>query len=220
MIERVYRRAERANSVDKVIVATDDNRIADTVAKFGGEVCLTRSDHLTGSDRVAEVAESLTCDIVVNVQGDEPLLDPLLIDAVHNRLRTDPTTGIVTVRCPITMRSDFTNPNIVKVVVTADEHALYFSRAPIPHHRKETDASESILGYRHIGLYAYRRTTLLELRHLQPTPLERTEQLEQLRALHYGYHIATIETDTESIGVDTAEDLDAVRRLVSTGANE
>ena len=220
MIERVYRRAERAKSVDNVIVATDDSRIADTVTKFGGQTYLTRSDHSTGSDRLAEVAESLTCDIIVNVQGDEPLLDPLLIDSVHSRLRTEPTANIVTARCAITMRSEFTNPNVVKVVVTADDYALYFSRAPIPHRRMESDNSTTILGYKHIGLYAYRRTTLLELGHLQPTALEETEQLEQLRALQYGYRIATIETDTHSIGVDTAEDLAEVRRLVSTGANE
>ena len=220
MIERVYRRAERAKSVDRVIVATDDYRIADAVQKFGGQIYLTRSDHPTGSDRLAEVAEALTCDIIVNVQGDEPLLDPRLIDAVLRRLRTDPAAKIVTARCAITMQSEFTNPNIVKVVVSGDDYALYFSRAPIPHHRMKSENSPTVLGFKHIGLYAYRRTTLLELGHLQPTALEEMERLEQLRALHYGYRIATIETDTHSIGVDTAEDLDEVRRLVSTGASE
>jgi len=220
MIERVYRRAERACSVDRVIVATDDSRIAQTVQNFGGEIYLTRSDHLTGSDRLAEVAESLTCDLIVNVQGDEPLLDPGLIDAVLSRLQSDPTANIVTARSAITMQSEFANPNIVKVVVTADDYALYFSRAPIPHNRRESGNSTTILGYKHIGLYAYQRTTLLELGHLQPTVLEEAEQLEQLRALQYGYRIATIETDAHSIGVDTAEDLNEVRRLVSTGANE
>ena len=220
MIERVYRRAERAHSVDKVIVATDDSRIADAVQSFGGEIYLTRSDHLTGSDRLAEVAESLTCDVIVNVQGDEPLLDPGLIDAVLSRLRTDPSANIVTARCAITVSSEFTNPNIVKVVVTEDDCALYFSRAPIPHHPREKEIAGTILGYKHIGLYAYKRTTLLELGHLTPTVLEEAEQLEQLRALQYGYRIATIKTDTHSIGVDTAEDLDEVRRLVSTGVNE
>jgi|TARA_B100001123_G_C15305280_1_gene1022453 3-deoxy-manno-octulosonate cytidylyltransferase (CMP-KDO synthetase) len=220
MIERVYRRAQRARSVDKVIIATDDSRIAEAVQAFGGEIYLTRSDHLTGSDRLAEVAESLTCDLIVNVQGDEPLLDPCLIDAVLSRLQADPPANIVTARCAITMQSEFTNPNIVKVVVTADDYALYFSRAPIPQHRGESDESPTILGYKHIGLYAYQRTTLLELNNLQPTVLEKAEQLEQLRALQYGYRIATIETDTHSLGVDTPEDLDEVRRLVSTGANE
>ena len=220
MIERVYRRAERAQFVDNVIVATDDNRIADTVTEFGGQVQLTRSDHLTGSDRLAEVAASLTCDNLVNVQGDEPLLDPRLIDSVLDCLLTDPTTNIATARCPITRRSELTNPNVVKVVVTADNYALYFSRSPIPHQDKESIHSEGILGYKHIGLYAYRRTTLLELGRLQPTPLERTERLEQLRALQYGYRIATVETDTVAIGVDTVEDLEEVRRLILTGANE
>ncbi len=220
MIERVYRRAQRAKSVDRVLVATDDSRIADVVIKFGGNVYRTRSDHLTGSDRLAEVAESLTCDIIVNVQGDEPLLDPLLIDTVLHRLRTDPATHIVTARCAIKAQPEFNNPHIVKVVVDSDEDALYFSRSPIPHHQSEANRPDAVLGFKHIGLYAYRRSTLLELGRLQPTPLELTEQLEQLRALQYGYRIATVETDTHPIGVDTAEDLDKVRRLVLTGANE
>ena len=220
MIERVYRRAQRAKSVDSVLVATDDRRIADAVTKFGGHVCLTRSDHLTGSDRLAEVAESLTCDVIVNVQGDEPLLNPLLIDAVLSRLRSNPIPHVVTARCPITTQSEFANPHIVKVVVDADDYALLFSRAPIPHHQNKASSSTAVLGFKHIGLYAYQRSTLLEIGQLQPTTLEQTEQLEQLRALQHGYRIATVETDDYSIGVDTIEDLDKVRRLVLTGANE
>ena len=220
MIERVYRRAERANSVDSVLVATDDSRIADVVSKFGGNVCLTRSDHLSGSDRLAEVAESLTCDIIVNVQGDEPLLNPLLIDAVLGRLLIDPSAPIATARCAITDRSEFNNPNVVKVVVNSAEDALYFSRSPIPHQQEQAIRSNNIFGFKHIGLYAYRRSILLELGKLSPTALEQTERLEQLRALQYGYRITTVETDDNPIGVDTAEDLDEVRRLILTGANE
>ena len=220
MIERVYRRAERANSIGSVLVATDDNRIADVVTKFGGNVCLTRSDHLSGSDRLAEVAESLTCDVIVNVQGDEPLLNPLLIDAVLGRLLIDPSAHIATARCAITDQSEFSNPHVVKVVVNSADHALYFSRSPIPHQQNGTTPSDNILGFKHIGLYAYRRSILLELGKLSPTTLEQTEQLEQLRALQYGYRITTVETDDNPIGVDTAEDLDEVRRLVLTGVNE
>ena len=222
MIERVYRRAQLSKAVNQVLVATDDSRIADVVNKFGGNVRLTKSEHHTGSDRIAEVAESLTCDTIVNVQGDEPLLDPLLIDNVLHRLRSDPTTHIVTARCPIKTKSEFIDPHIVKVVVNSAADALYFSRSPIPYYLSETDQpnQDAVLGFKHIGLYAYRRSTLLELARLHPTPLEQIEELEQLRALQYGYRIATVETDSHPIGVDTAEDLDRVRRLVLTGANE
>ena len=220
MIEHVYRRAERANAVDSVLVATDDSRIADVVSNFGGNVCLTRSDHLSGSDRLAEVAESLTCDIIVNVQGDEPLLNPLLIDAVLGRLLIDPSVSIATARCAITDQSEFNNPNVVKVVVNSAGDALYFSRSPIPYPQNEATLSDNVFGFKHIGLYAYRRPILLELGKLSPTALERTEQLEQLRALQYGYRITTVETDDNPIGVDTAEDLDKVRRLVLTGVTE
>ena len=220
MIEHVYRRAQQATSVSRVLVATDDKRVADAVVRFGGDARLTRQDHACGSDRLAEVAATLTCDIVANVQGDEPLIEPLLIDAVLAPLVADPTLGIATARCPITDPAELENPHVVKVVVNRRGEALYFSRAPIPAHQPLKTNTGAVLGYKHIGLYAYRRKTLLELASVSPTPLERCEHLEQLRALESGHRIATIETSSDPIGVDTADDLDRVRRLVSTGVGE
>lgn len=213
MIEHVYRRAQQAESVSRVLVATDDERIVDTVIRFGGDACLTRREHTCGSDRLAEVAATLTCEIVVNVQGDEPLIEPGLIDDVLAPLIAEPTVAIATARCPITDPAELASPNVVKVVVDRCGEALYFSRAPLPTHQLPLPPIGAVLGYKHIGLYAYRRTTLLELAHLGPTPLEQCEQLEQLRALESGYRITTIETDAGPIGVDTVQDLERVRRL-------
>lgn len=219
MIEHVYRRAARAATVDRVIVATDDARIADVVTAFGGDARMTRRDHATGSDRLAEIARGLTCEVIVNVQGDEPLIAPPLIDAVVARLDADPTLHIATVRCPIRDPRELANPHVVKVVVDARGDALYFSRAPIPY-RRGTAPGQAPLGDRHIGLYAYRRACLLELATRAPTRLEQLEQLEQLRALEAGFRIATVPSDTNPIGVDTPDDLERVRRLLATGATE
>ena len=215
MIEHVYRRTQQAESVSRVLVATDDERIVDTVIRFGGNACLTRPEHTCGSDRLAEVAATMTCEIVVNVQGDEPLIEPSLIDAVLAPLVDEPTITIATARCPITDPAELASPHVVKVVVDRRGEALYFSRAPLPTHQLPLAHTDAVLGYKHIGLYAYRRKTLLELARLGPTPLEQCEQLEQLRALESGYRIATIETDADPVGVDTAQDLERVRRLVS-----
>ena len=214
MIEHVHRCATQASGVQRVLVATDDTRIAAAVASFGGEAWLTRREHATGSDRLAEVARRLTCDIIVNVQGDEPLMPPSLIHAVVAALADDPTLGIATVRCPITDAGLLSDPHVVKVVVDARGDALYFSRAPIPHARDATP-ERAVLGHRHLGLYAYRRKCLLELAEIEPTPLERLERLEQLRALESGYRVGTIATDKAPIGVDTPADLERVRRLVA-----
>ena len=214
MIEHVHRCALAAG-VQRVIVATDDDRIAETVSAFGGEAWLTRADHPTGSDRLGEVARRLTSDVIVNVQGDEPLMPAALIQGVVSALAGDPTLGIATVRCPITDPGMLADPHIVKVVVDTRGDALYFSRAPIPHARGAA-AGRTSLGNRHIGLYAYRRTCLLELAEIPPTPLEQLERLEQLRALESGYRIGTVATDQAPIGVDTAADLERVRHLVAT----
>ena len=219
MIEHVHRRAMEATTVQRVIVATDDDRIAEAVSAFGGEAWLTRADHPTGSDRLAEVARRLTSDVVVNVQGDEPLLPAALIQAVVAALAEDPTLGIATARCPITDPGMLANPHVVKVVVDAGGDALYFSRAPVPHAREAAPGRTSI-GDRHIGLYAYRRTCLLELAKIPPTPLEQLEQLEQLRALEAGYRIGTVATDEAPVGVDTPAELERVRHLVATRARE
>jgi 3-deoxy-manno-octulosonate cytidylyltransferase (CMP-KDO synthetase) len=226
MIEHVYRRAAAAKSIDAVVVATDDARIAATVYAFGGFARLTRSSHRSGTDRLAEVAEDLPCDIVVNVQGDEPLVDPRTLDELTAPLESDPSLQMTTVRRRITDAEEYTSPHVVKVVVDADGNALYFSRSPIPFVRAALvrGPEDSRLqeaqppAFKHLGLYAYRRSFLLAFARLQPTPLELAESLEQLRALEHGFRIRTVETEHDSIGVDTPEDLERARRLVAAEA--
>ncbi len=210
MIEHVYRRAEASPVVSRVIVATDDLRIATTVAGFGGNVRLTRADHLSATDRLAEVVSTLDCDIVVNVQGDEPLLDSRAIAEAVAPF-ADLSISMTTLYHRISNAADLTNPNVVKVVLDRAGFAMYFSRAPIPYARDPRGGWPPL--YRHIGLYAYRRSALLVLAGLDPTPLERAEALEQLRALEHGIRIKAVETQYDSIGVDTPEDLEQVRRL-------
>jgi 3-deoxy-manno-octulosonate cytidylyltransferase (CMP-KDO synthetase) len=226
MIEHVYRRAAAARGVDAVVVATDDSRIADAVRGFGGIAVMTDPGHRTGTDRIAQVAAELPCEIVLNVQGDEPLIDPEVIEAVIAPLTTDPMLEMSTACVAIVDRVDYDNPNVVKVVKDRMGRALYFSRAPIPHARdsgfgiRDSNGTRSSNPgsripdpvYKHIGLYGYRRTFLLKFATLAQTPLERTEALEQLRALEHGYRIQTVETRYDSIGVDTPEDLERVRR--------
>ena len=211
MIEHVYRRAAASRAVSRVIVATDDLRIATTVTGFGGHVRLTRADHPTGTDRLAEVAAALDCDVVVNVQGDEPLLDPRAITEAVAPF-ADPSISMTTLYRRIDTPAELTDPNVVKVVVDRAGFALYFSRAPIPHLRDPRGGWPPL--YRHVGLYAYRRSALMVLASLEPTPLERAESLEQLRALEHGIRIKTVETAYDSIGVDTPQDLEQVRRLL------
>lgn len=215
MIEHVYRRASEAPGVDAVVVATDDTRVAEAVRAFGGTVQMTRADHATGTDRIAEVARDLTATIVVNVQGDEPLIEPEMIAEVIRPLLSDPDIPMATVRRRIEDAADYINPSVVKVVVDRREDALYFSRAPIPHVRSGSPhnppADTAAATFKHIGLYAYRREFLLTFAALPQTPLEIAESLEQLRALEHGYRIRTIQTQYDSIGVDTPEDLERVR---------
>lgn len=214
MIEHVYRRAEAARSVGRVIVATDDERIRRAVEAFGGRVCMTRGSHVSGTDRVAEVAAGLgDCDLVVNVQGDEPLLEPEMIDEALAPFSADAALQMSTLRRRIDDPAEAANPHVTKVVVDVDGFALYFSRAAIPFLR---DPSREAVVYKHVGLYVYRRAFLLKLAAMAPTPLERAEALEQLRALEGGVRIKTVETRHDSIGVDTPDDLERVRhRLVA-----
>jgi len=214
MIEHVYRRAAAAPLVSRVIVATDDLRIATRVNGFGGKVRLTKPTHETGTDRLAEVAASLDCDIVVNVQGDEPLIDPRAIDELVAPFRSDPSLQMSTLFRRIHEASELNNPNITKVVLDRGGFAIYFSRAPIPYVRDPRGGWPPL--YRHIGLYAYRRSALLVLAALEQTPLERAEALEQLRALEHGIRIKAVETRHESFEVNTPEDLEQVRRLMAT----
>ena len=217
MIEHVYRRAESAAYVTEVIVATDDLRIATRVSDFGGRVRLTKATHQSGTDRLAEVVAKIECDIAVNVQGDEPLIDPRAIDQAVAPLLADPTVQMTTLYKRITQASELMDPNVVKVVVDRGGFALYFSRAPIPYIRDPRGGWPPL--YRHIGLYAYRRSVLLVLAGLDPTPLERAEKLEQLRALEHGIRIKAVETPYDSLSVDTPADLEAVRRLLSAPAS-
>ncbi len=211
MVEHVYRRAAAARGVDAVVVATDDERVAAAVTAFGGIARMTRATHRTGTDRIAEVAADLSCDIVVNVQGDEPLIEPEMIQQVIEPLVADAAVNMSTVCCVIRDPADHVNPNVVKVVSDRRGHALYFSRAPIPHLR-DIRLQPVPPAFKHIGLYGFRRAFLLTFSGLPQTPLELSESLEQLRALEHGYGIHTVETQYDSIGVDTPEDLDRVRR--------
>jgi 3-deoxy-manno-octulosonate cytidylyltransferase (CMP-KDO synthetase) len=212
MIEHVYRRASLSPLVSETIVVTDDLRIATRVNDFGGKVRLSKA-HETGTDRLAEIAATIDCDVVVNVQGDEPLVDPAAISELVAPFANDSGLQMTTLYRRIHEPAELTNPNVVKVVLDRGGFALYFSRAPIPHVRDPRGGWPPM--YRHIGLYAYRRSALLVLASLEPTPLERAESLEQLRALEHGIRIKAVETQYESFGVDTQEDLDQVRRLLA-----
>jgi 3-deoxy-manno-octulosonate cytidylyltransferase (CMP-KDO synthetase) len=212
MIEHVYRRAAAAASVSRVIVATDDRRIFDAVRGFGGEALMTSASHQSGTDRLAEAAAALTCDVVVNVQGDEPLLAPETIDAAVQPFGFDSALEMSTLRRAITDLAELQNPNVTKVVVDSDGYALYFSRAPIPFTRAGHPPAQA---WAHVGMYVYRRDTLLRLAALPPTAMERAEALEQLRALEHGIRIKAIKTTHATIGVDTREDLERVRALMA-----
>ena len=206
MIVRVYERAVQAKRVQDVVVATDDERIRTAVEEHGGRAVMTRTDHATGTDRLAEVAEKMTdYDLIINVQGDEPLIDPTVIDALVEPFLADARLSMATAKTLLTDEEEIANPNNVKVITDLAGNALYFSRARIPYAR-----NEGANVYNHIGIYAYRRDFLLSHARMAPTPLERSESLEQLRALENGHRIHVIETDAVFIGVDTEEDLTAV----------
>jgi 3-deoxy-manno-octulosonate cytidylyltransferase (CMP-KDO synthetase) len=213
MIEHVYRRAAEARGVDAVVVATDDSRIAAAVERFGGIVRMTAATHRTGTDRIAEIARALECDILVNVQGDLPLIAPEMIAQVVAPLKADPAERMSTVCTPLTDPAEYARPSVVKVVVDRTGHALYFSRSPIPYRRPDEAVDAGT--YKHIGMYAFRREFLLEYAALAQTPLEQAESLEQLRALEHGVRIRVVETQYESIEIDTPDDLERVRRLVA-----
>ena len=212
MIQHVYERARQARTLSDVLVATPDAAIADAVHGFGGMVVLTSPTHPTGTDRVAEAAQTLSPDIavIVNVQGDEPLLDPGTVDAVATLLLEDPTLVMASLMCPLPAGRE-ADPNVVKVVVDRRNFALYFSRSPLPYRR---NAAAPYAPRQHVGLYAYRRDFLLEFPRLAPTPLEQAESLEQLRALEHGFRIRMAETDRAPESVDTPEDLERVRTLL------
>jgi 3-deoxy-manno-octulosonate cytidylyltransferase (CMP-KDO synthetase) len=213
MIQWVYERANRTKFLDKVIVATDDQRIFDTVTNFSGNVVMTSPTAANGTERVAEVAQNLDSKLIVNIQGDEPLIDPVVIDQLVILMQENPTAPVGTLVKKIDDVENLMNPNIPKVVIDKDFYALYFSRSIIPFHRDRADQRKWLRNenyYQHIGLYIYRREFLLKFVKLPISNLERMEQLEQLRVLENGYKIKVALTETESIGVDVPSDIDRV----------
>ncbi|MBJ7259419.1 MAG: 3-deoxy-manno-octulosonate cytidylyltransferase [Chthoniobacterales bacterium] len=217
LVQHVWERASRAKLVDRVIVATDDMRIASAAFDFGAEVALTSSRHPTGTDRLAEVASGLkSAPIILNVQGDEPDIAPSTIDRLVRALQDDPSLGMVTAANPISAPSDIGNPNVVKVVTDLSGRALYFSRSLIPHHR---DGSGGVGYLRHQGIYGYRRKVLLDFVKWKPTPLEKAEKLEQLRALEHGVSIGVIVVKRASVGVDVPADVAKAARALRGGGS-
>jgi 3-deoxy-manno-octulosonate cytidylyltransferase (CMP-KDO synthetase) len=213
MIQRVYDRAKSAKKVDQVIVATDDDRIVQAVISFGGEARMTRPDHRTGTERVAEVAAHVDGDVFVNVQGDEPLLDPAAVDTAVEALLENAETAVATVATPIKTPSDIMDPNVVKVVLDFDENALYFSRAPIPWVR-DTNNGMEVRHMKHLGLYVFRRDALLEYPTLPQGVLEKIEQLEQLRWMENGTKIRVAEVEHDAVSVDVPDDVARVEKLL------
>jgi 3-deoxy-manno-octulosonate cytidylyltransferase (CMP-KDO synthetase) len=211
MIQRVYERAQRSSRLQRLLVATDDERILEAVRAFGGEALLTGGHHPSGTDRLAEACRLLgfaDADLIVNIQGDEPLLQPVMVDVLVDALLQTPDCPMATLACESSDTAAFANPNVVKVVVDARRRALYFSRAPIPHRRDGADESRGFL--RHLGFYAYRQAFLQQFTRYPPSTLEQLEQLEQLRALEYGHPIQVALSPVETRGVDTPEDLQAI----------
>lgn len=208
ILQHVFERASQARYLASVIIATDDDRIADCARRFGAPVRMTRTDHPSGTDRVAEAASAENAQIIVNIQGDEPLIDPAAIDAAALALVDNPAAPMATLCKRIEHPDEITNPNVVKVVMDLAGNAVYFSRNPIPYNR-----AGGAVYYKHIGLYVYRRDFLLGYSSLPVGPLEKVECLEQLRALENGYSIRVVETGYESLGVDTPEDLETVSKL-------
>ena len=213
MIQHVVDRVRGATLVSRVVVATDEESIKSAVEAFGGEAILTRRDHRTGTDRVAEVASHLAAEIYVNVQGDEPLIDPGTVDAVVSAMIEDESVQVATPCTMISLSSDIMDPNVVKVVRDFEGNALYFSRAPIPWVR---DTGETVVAqhWKHLGLYAFRHDALVEFPTLPPGDLERLEQLEQLRWLENGFRIRVVETDYDAVSVDVPGDVARVEQLL------
>ncbi len=212
MIQHVFERSLEANAVDRVIVATDDDRIFDAVKSFGGEAVMTSASHACGTDRLAEVAAGLDSDLIVNVQGDEPLIYPQMIESAVDALIDAPLASMSTLKYKITDVVDINSPSVVKVVVDRDDFALYFSRHAVPFNRDGVNkdgvgGSDMPVYYKHVGLYVYWSDFLMKFAKMESTPLERAEKLEQLRALENGFRIKVVTTEYDTIGVDEPQDL-------------
>lgn len=209
MIYHVYKQCKKSKLVDEVIVATDDFRIANVVKKFGGKVVLTSSKHTSGTDRIAEVTQSVDAEIVVNVQGDEPLIHPSTINATIKPLVEDPKLKMTTAKFELRNEDDYNNPNITKIVVDKKGFALYCSRSLIPYPKKKPAGV-----YKQLGIYAYRRSFLLQFTKMKPSTLEKTESLEQLRAIENDIKLKTVDSPYDSIGVDIPEDIKKVENIM------
>jgi len=215
LVLHVLDRVRLARRLDEVVVATDDERIRSVVEAAGGKAVMTRADHPSGTDRVAEAVAGNAAAVIINIQGDEPLVDPDLIDRLAAVMLENPEWDMGTAAAPILKLDDLHAPSVVKVVTGLDGRALYFSRAPIPYARDGFPMDPSQLYRRHIGIYAYRRAFLDQIVAAPPTPLEETEKLEQLRALALGARMIVIETNDIAVGVDTPEDVKTVERLLA-----
>jgi len=213
MIQHVWERASRAKTLEKVIIATDDERILKKAKEFGAEAILTSLSLSSGTERAAEAAKDLEVDIVANVQGDEPLIEPQAIDEAIKSLINNPKIPMATLAYRMIKKKEIEDPNVVKVVFDKDNFALYFSRAPIPFSRLRAPDS-GLRTYKHLGLYIYRKEFLAKLIQLEPSPLEKIEGLEQLRVLENGYKIKVVETKYDSVGVDTPGDLEKVKAMI------
>lgn len=216
LVEHVYRRAQAVPGVERVVVATDDPRVVAVVEAFGGEARLTRAEHRSGTERLAEVFETVDCDLVVNLQGDEPLLDPHAIAQALEPFASDPTLQVSTLKTRIRDPESLLSPHVVKVVTDAAGFAVTFSRKPVPPVDPEAEIDwEKVAYFKHLGLYVYRRAFLLRYLQLPPTPSERRENLEQLRILDNGIPLKVVESEHDSLGVDTPEDLARAEALLA-----
>lgn len=214
LIQRVYEQVKKAKNIDDIYIATDSKKIYDVVNKFGGKSILTSSKHKSGTDRIAEAIENIQATNIINVQGDEPLINPDLIDNLVEVFQKNKDIYFATAMIRIKNPKDLDNPNVVKVITDLQNNAIYFSRSKIPF-------SENIVNnyFKHIGIYIYKKDFLLKYSRLNQTPLEKMESLEQLRAIENGFKIQMIETNYESIGVDTLEDLEKVREIIKNEEN-
>ena len=220
LVQNVWERSLRAKGISCVVIATDDDRIAEAALNFGADVAMTSRDHPSGTDRIAEVAARLRgITHFINVQGDEPMIDPLLIGSLASTLKRDPRIGMITAATPFRDPKEADNPNCVKVVISTKRDALYFSRSRIPFHRDAKDTESAVPSLLHLGIYGYRRDVLRKLVRFAPTPLEKCEKLEQLRALENGIPIRVVITSHRGFGVDTPEDAIRVAKLLRSRSN-
>ncbi len=216
LIQHTWERAKKAKNVDEIVIATDSDKIRTVCEKFGARVAMTSPDCPSGSDRIAQAVKDIAAAIIVNIQGDEPLIHPSTIDDLVLTLIKESRAPVATAIKRMESSKDLDNPNVVKVVINKDHYALYFSRSCIPFNR-DAEAFKNLCYYKHLGIYAYRKSFLIGFNKLMESKLESTEKLEQLRILESGYAIKTVITDQDSIGVDTEEDLKKVRAILRKG---